>query len=147
MAMLRDRSGGASIWAGARYITPLRSRTVQLHDVPTAVFPSEVARKSQEGTSVTPAHYDIPPDVPVQAPVMGSFFLSDPSIFQSYFRVRWEGLFGARANLAEGTRRMTPNANPNARGRAEGQAILPYNPWPSASQINPQYPYTDGKAI
>ena len=147
LAFMRHAGSGATIWDGARYITPGPSRTMQLHDTPQNVWDSEITKKTQDGTSVSPAHYDAVPTVPVSQPVMGSYFLSDPLIFQSYFKVRWEDLHGARANLAEGTRSLTPLANPFAPGRAEGQPIQPYNPWPSNSQLSPQYPFTEGKAI
>lgn len=149
LAHLRHPAAGRTIWAGARWITPGPSRTVQFHDLPQHVFSSEVSRKTQEGTSVSPAHYDVPPAVPVQMPLMGSYFLSDPRVFQSYFKVHWEDMHGARANLAEGTRRMTPLPNPNARGRAEGQALIPYHPYPSATELYPAYPTgaLEGKVI
>ncbi len=142
LAHLRHPEAGRTVWAGARYITPGPSRTVQFHDLPQPVLDSEVTVKTQEGTSVSPAHYTVVPEVPVSNPVMGSYFLSDPAVFQSYFKVRWEDMHGARADLAEGTRRMTPLANPNARGRAAGQAILPYQPYPAATDIYPQFPFS-----
>lgn len=146
-AHLRNPNMGARIWQGARYITPNRSRTVELHNLPQNVLPPEVARQTQLGSDFTAAEYTLPEQYPVRPPRLSSLFVSDPRLFQSYFKVHWEDLLGSRANLEEGTRRMTPLANPVAPGRAEGQAILPYNPFPSASALNPTYPYAEVKAI
>lgn len=145
LAHFRHPEEGESIWDGSRWITPGPSPTVQFHDTPIPVLDSEVTIKTQEGTSVSPAHYTTVPEVPVQNPVMGSYFLSDPVIWQSYFQVRWEHLHGARADLAEGTRKLTPLANPNAPGRAAGQALMPYNPYPAATDIYPSYPFVYGE--
>src|SRR5574337_1187187 len=91
-AHLRDPRFGATIWDGARYITPGPARTMQLHDLPVHVYEPEVARRTQEGTDYTPAYYNMPPTVPVRMPLLGSYFLSDPRPFQSYFKVHWEDM-------------------------------------------------------
>lgn len=144
---MRDPRMGATIWDGARYITPNPSRTFQLHSAEEDTLPYGATRQVQRGTDATPAEYVSTPTTPHRAALLGSYFLSDPAVFQSYFKVRWDDMFGMRANLAEGTRSLQQLPNPQARGKAEGQAIQPYNPWPSASQLNPQYPDTELKAI
>lgn len=147
VAFLRDPRMGADSWAGARWITPGPARTIQLQQTPEEMLPEQVTRQTQLGTDFTPEHYVGIPPYPVEHSRMASYFLSDPSVFQSYFRVHWETMFGASANLAQGTRRLSPLPNPSARGKAEGQAITPYNPWPSGSLLAPEYPGSELKAV
>ena len=147
LAHMRDIEGGARIWAGARQITPGPSRTIQLQAMPEETLPSEITRQQQGGSDNTPAHYTVAPEYPTKHPIMSSYFLSDPHVFQSYFKVHWEDMFAASANLKEGARALTPLRNPNARGKAEGQALQQYNPWPSASDLYLAYPGSELKAL
>ena len=158
LAHLRDaqavgqRSGEVSgnnsrIWGEPRWITPLPTRTFQIQEVPEHTLDPEVSRLVTYGTDYTAAIYDTPAPQPVRPSNLGSYFVSDPAPFQSYFKVHWEDMFGARANLAEGTRKMSPLYNPIAPGRAEGQAVQQYNPWPSYSQLSPTYPGSELKAV
>lgn len=147
LAHMRDPRMGARIWAGARTITPGPTRTLQLQaNTPVEMKETGMTRQTQLGSDFTPEHYVDTPPYPTKHST-GGFFISDPSVFQSYFKVHWEDLFGMSANLKEGTRRLSPLANPNARGRAEGQAITAYNPWPSGSQLAPEYPGAELKQI
>lgn len=146
LAHLRDPRMGARIWAGAAKITPGPTRTIQVHAAQEVELESSMTRQTQYGTDFTPAHYVDTPDYPTKTPVT-SFFVSDPTVFQSYFKVHWEDMFGASANLKEGTRRLTPLPNPTIRGTKEGQAIMDYNPWPSAGQLAPTYPGAELKAV
>ena len=141
------RGSGGRMWGGqARTITPFPARTVQLHDEPSQRLHPGVTLKTGSGDDYNPEAYAAPVPAPVR-PSRSSGFISSPLPFQSYFRVRWEDLAGLRANLEEGTRKMSPLYNPNARGAAEGQALIAYNPWPSASQLAPAYPGAELKAI
>ena len=147
IAHIRLPDDGTRLWPGnARVLTPFPSRTVQFHGVESAAHEPDVTRRLRDATDTTPAHYADAAPQPARPAVMGAF-ISDPAPFQSYFRVHWEGLFGARANLEQGTRRLSPLANPHAYGRAEGQATMAYNPWPSASQLSPAYPDNELKAV
>lgn len=149
LAHLRDPQAMSEgrAWAGARTITPGPARTFQLHNVPEHTLDTEVPSRGTLGTDYTPAVYNSRQPAPVRPANMGSYFLSDQSVFQSYFKVHWEDMFGMSANLKQGTRRLTPLANPNAPGRAEGQALQQFNPWPSASQLSPSYPGAELKAV
>lgn len=149
LAHLRDAMTGASgrAWAGAAQITPGPTRTFQIQEVPEHTLDPEVTRAGTLGTDYTDAVYVVEKPAPVRPSNLGSFFVSDPGPFQSYFKVHWEDMFGASANLKQGARRLTPLPNPNAPGKAEGQAIQQFNPWPSASQLNPSYPGAELKAI
>jgi hypothetical protein len=147
LAHMRDIEGGARIWAGARTITPGPSRSILLLAMPEETLPSEITRRQQLGSQGSPAHYTIAPEYPTKHPVMSSYFLSDPTVFQSYFKVHWEDMFGMSANLEEGARSLHQLPNRNARGRAEGQALQQYNPWPSASDLYAPYPAAELKAL
>ena len=134
-------------WPGdARVITPGPSRTVQFHAIEEIELPYGVPCKLQNGGEGFPAEYAAPVTTPNEHPTFG-YFLSDPAPFQSYFKVHWEDMFGAAANLSQGTRRMSPLANPNAYGRAEGQATMAYNPWPAAGVLYADYPSAELKAV
>lgn len=149
LAHVRDpelQSSGRA-WAGARYITPGPSRTFSFYETPTVSVDPEVTRRLRDGNDYQRASYAVPQPAAVRPANIGSYFLSDPVVFQSYFKVHWEDMFGARADLAQGTRKLSPLANPNARGRAEGQPLQDYNPWPSASQLAPLYPGAELKAL
>jgi hypothetical protein len=147
LAFFRTPGDGHRYWPGdAITITPFPSRTVQFHGVESSVLPPNVTRRIRDGSDTYAAEYAADAANPARPAVMQGF-VSSPVPFQSYFKVHWEDMFGARADLASGTRRMTPLANPAARGRAEGQAVMAYNPWPSASQLAPAYPAAEVKAI
>ncbi len=137
---------GSRIWSGARWITPGPTRTAMHYQLPEETMETGLTRQTQLGSDATPAHYVDTPPYPTKHPV-ATVFISDPHVFQSYFKVHWEDMFGLKANLEQGTRRLSPLANPVARGAAEGQAIIPYNPWPSGSQLRPEYPGAELKAV
>lgn len=145
--LMGGRGAGGRVWGGnARVITPFPTRTVQLHKQPQQRDYPRVTEAAGNGDDFRPAYYAAPVPADVR-PSNASGFVSSPLPFQSYFRVHWEDLAGLRANLEEGTRKLAPLYNPNAKGAAEGQPIQGYNPWPSASQLAPQYPGGELKAI
>lgn len=147
LAFFRDGRMGSRSWEGARQITPGPTRTMQIQaNTPVDMREPGITRQTQVGSDATPEHYTATAPYPV-AQSTGGFWISDPGVFQSYFKVHWEGLFGMRANLAEGTRRLTPLPNPSIRGTKEGQAIMPYNPWPSGSMLVGEYPGAELKAL
>jgi hypothetical protein len=147
LAHMRDPHMGARIWAGARQITPGPTRTMQIQaNTPEEMRETGMTRQTQLGSDFTPEHYVDTPPYPTKHSTAG-FFVSDPGVFQSYFKVHWEDMFGMSADLAGGTRRLSPLANPGVRGSKEGQAIIPYNPWPSGSQLVPEYPGAELKAV
>lgn len=124
-------------WAYPRYVTPGPAQTITLLDVPSIVGGAGVTGFDPY-TGLVDSH--IPQTLPSSTRVsrLGSFHASNPSVFQSYFRVRWEGLTGLTANLEQGTRSLSPTPNPSIAGTKEGQAIMSYNPWPSAGEIWPK---------
>ena len=146
LAGAMPRSGGRA-WAGARQITPGPTRTFSFYDTPSHELDPEVTRKLQDGTDYTPSIYDVPKPYPTRPARLGSYFVSDPAIFQSYFKTDFSDMFGASAQLKEGSRRLSQIPNRQAMGKAEGQAITDYNPWPSQSQLAPTYPGAELKAI
>ena len=147
LAFLRHPTEGGRSWSGARWITPGPTRTVQIQYAEEDTFPSEITRQVQLGTDATAAQYVSTPHYPVEHPKLASYFLSDPAPFQSYFKVHWEDMFGASADLKQGARALTPLANPNARGRTAGQPLQAYNPWPSMGALSPVFPGAELKAI
>ncbi len=147
LAFFRDERMGSRIWEGARQITPGPTRTLQVQaNTPEHMRESNMTRQTQLGSDSTPAHYVDTPPYPTKQSTAG-YFVSDPNVFQSYFKVHWEDLFGMSARLSEGTRRLSPLPNPSIRGTKEGQAIMPYNPWPSGSQLVAEYPGAELKAL
>ena len=147
LAFLRHPTEGGRSWSGARWITPGPTRTVSFYNVEEETLPSEITRQLIGGDDFTPAEYAATTPANVRPANMSSGFISSPYPFQSYFKVHWEDMFGARANLADGARSLSPLANPNARGAATGQPLQAYNPWPSAGELSPTFPGAELKAL
>ena len=137
LAHLTQLEAGEPFWAYPRYITPGPAQTMTVLDQPDGVSAASVNRFNPS-TGVVETF--VPQSLPssTRVPRIAAFHASNPAIFQSYFRVRWEGLTGLSANLEEGARSLQPNKNPNAKGKAEGQALMSYNPWPSAGELYPK---------
>lgn len=132
LAHIRARGYGLRTWSGARWFTPGATRLIQFYDAPTATRPTNATRWTPNGTFT-------PVPVGCRPANMSAFRLTDPAIFQSAFKVRWEDMFGARANLEEGARQLPFRGSPSAPGRAEGQALIGYDPFPSAGELYPGY--------
>lgn len=131
LAHIRLPGYGQRTWSGARWITPGPSLSRSVYDVPSITLPPRVTKWTQNGV-FTPVPF------PAREARISAMQISNPLPFQSYFRVHWEGMFGASANLSEGARSLPFRGTPNAPGQAEGQALIPYNPWPSATDVYPK---------
>lgn len=128
---------GQPTWAEPRWVTPGPAQTITLLDAPTAEWPSHVTAYTPEG-GVKEVGPPLTLPSATRKPRIAAFHASNPAVFQSYFRVHFESMFGATANLAQGARSLQPNKNPNARGKTDGQAIMTYDPWPSAGELYPK---------
>lgn len=137
LAHVRLPGYGMPTWAYPRYVTPGPAQTITLLDVPSIKRDNLPTRFDPYTGVVDTFEPQTLPSITRQSR-LGSFHASNPGVFQSYFRVRWEGLTGLTANLEEGARALQPNQNPNIRGTKEGQAIMTYDPWPSAGELYPK---------
>lgn len=138
LAHIRLPGYGQAMWAYPRWVTPGPAQTLSIYDQPDGAYAAGVTLSSPYFPVISPGEHTTLPTM-TRRPRIAAFHASNPVVFQSYFRVRWEGLTGLSANLEEGARTLQPNRNPNARGRAEGQAIMQYNPVPSAGELWPTY--------
>ncbi len=130
-------SQGMPMWAYPRWVTPSPAQTQTVLDQAEAHGGTNVNRWS-EFTGLVGTH--VPQTLPssTRVPRIAAFHASNPAVFQSYFRVRWESMFGAAANLQMGSRRVNQIPNPFIPGTKEGQAIMTYDPWPSAGELYPK---------
>lgn len=131
LAHIRSPGYGLRTWSGARWFTPGPAHEITLLDVPEITAPTGMTRWTPNGMFV-------PKEIPCRPARLASFHMTNPAVFQSYFKTDFSDLFGARANLEEGARVLTSHGSPLAIGRAEGQAIMQYDPFPSAGEIYPK---------
>lgn len=137
LAHVRARGYGNRTFSGARWITPGPVQAITLYDVPDPSRSAGVTRWSPETGRVSPTPSQTLPSM-TRSPRTQAIRVTNPLVFQSYFKVHWESLFGARANLKEGARVVKFQASPFAPGKAEGQALMDYNPFPSAGELYPK---------
>lgn len=132
LAHVRSPGYGQRTWSGARWVTPGPVQAINLLDQVEITLPSKVTKYTPNGTFT-------PTPTPVRPALLASFRMTSPLVFQSYFKVHWEDMFGARANLSDGARQLPFRGTRQAAGRAEGQALIDYQPFPAATDLFPSY--------
>lgn len=129
LAHVRAPGYGSRTWSGARWFTPGPVQDVEILDAPELTVPSRVTKWTPNGTFV-------PVPTPCRPARLASFRMTNPAIFQSYFRTNWGELTGASANLTRNALSFGGTRAPM--GRAEGQPLIPYDPFPASTDLYPK---------